>query len=315
MKLNEKARQLVERMLEQADELRIINHDDGVNVPVIDVGVEARGGIDAGIALAEIASAGLITVNLLPGVGHIYPGPEVVVRTDHPVAACLASQYAGWKIDGENFLSMGSGPMRAAAAKEELFGKIDGKEETSVAVGVLEAGKLPPVEVCKQVADDCQVDYRKLTLLVARTASIAGTLQVVARSVETAMHKLHEVGFDLSQVVSAFGAAPLPPVAADDLAAMGRTNDAIIYGSRIQLWVDCEDDAINEVIKKVPSNSSTAHGQKFIDLFNQAGGDFYKMDPMLFSPAWVRMTNLKSGRTFEAGAVMPDVLKLSFKGW
>ena len=96
---------------------------------------------------------------------------------------------------------------------------------------------------------------------------------------------------------------------------MGRTNDAIIYGGRIQLWVDCDDGQIESVIKQVPSSSSSSFGEKFIDLFNQAGGDFYKMDPMLFSPAWIRMTNLKTGRTFEAGGVKPDVVQRSFKGW
>ena len=124
---------------------------------------------------------------------------------------------------------------------------------------------------------------------------------------------MHEVGFDLSTIVSAFGAAPLPPVAKDDLTAMGRTNDAIIYGGRVQLWVDCEDGAIDEVISKVPSSSSPSFGEKFIDLFHQAGDDFYKMDPMLFSPAWIRVVNLKTGRSFEGGGVKPDVVKRSFK--
>ncbi len=313
MNLNEKSNRLVGQMLDRADELRIVNHDDGVNVPVIDAGVKAPGGIAAGIALTEISAAGLLQVSVSPAGPHIYPGPEVVVRTDHPVAACLASQYAGWKVAGENFFAMGSGPMRAAAAKEELYGKIGfAAESTNVAVGVLESSELPPVEVCKQVADDCQVEHRNLTLVVARTASIAGTLQVVARSAETAMHKLHEVGFDVSQVVSAFGVAPMPPVAADDLTAIGRTNDAIIYGGRVQLWVNCEDAAIDEIYAKVPSNSSASFGKKFIDLFNAAGGDFYKMDPMLFSPAWIRITNLKTGRTFESGIVKPDIVRQSF---
>ena len=40
---------------------------------------------------------------------------------------------------------------------------------------------------------------------------------MVARSVETALHKLHELKFDLNQIVSAFGTAPLPPVATKDL--------------------------------------------------------------------------------------------------
>ena len=41
--------------------------------------------------------------------------PLVQVVTDHPVRACLASQYAGWAIKEGKYFAMGSGPMRAAA--------------------------------------------------------------------------------------------------------------------------------------------------------------------------------------------------------
>src|SRR5258707_175506 len=57
--------------------------------------------------------------------------------------------------------------------------------------------------------------------VVAPPASIAGSLQVGARSAETALHKLHELGFALGRLVWAQGIAPLPPVAKDDLAAIG----------------------------------------------------------------------------------------------
>ena len=314
MNLNEKSHQLVQAAIRRAAELRIENHDDGINVPVIDAGIKARGGLAAGQVLAEISAAGLLKVNIVAGNGQIFGGPAVTVQTDHPVIACLASQYAGWKVTGDDFFAMGSGPMRAAAGKEELFDGIGFRERTNVAVGVLESAKLPPPEVCRQIAEACEVDERQLTLLVAPTASLAGTVQVVARSIETAMHKLHSVGFDVSKIVSAWGAAPLPPVAEDDLNAIGRTNDAIIYGGRIQLWVDCENDEIGEVLAKVPSNSSSEFGRRFIEIFEANDRDFYKIDPKLFSPGWVRFNNLRTGRTYDAGVVKPDVIRKSFLG-
>ena len=131
---------------------------------------------------------------------------------------------------------MGSGPMRAAFGHEPIFEKIGHREEAGRVVGVLEGRegrrrRRSSPRSPRPAASPASA----VTLLVAPTASLAGGVQVVARSVETALHKLSELGFDLGRVVSAHGTAPLPPVAEDDLAAIGRTNDAILYGARVVL--------------------------------------------------------------------------------
>src|SRR3954469_10890892 len=133
--------------------------------------------------------------------------PLMQVYSDDPVRACLASQYAGWQISVGKFFAMGSGPMRAHYGKEELFDHIPGRETAPVAVGVLEGRKLPSDEVIAWLSERLQLPAEKLTLVIAPTASIAGTLQVVARSLETALHKLHELKFDVNQIVSGFGTA------------------------------------------------------------------------------------------------------------
>src|SRR5258707_9070472 len=101
--------------------------------------------------------------------------------------------------------------------------------------------------VVDYLCDRLVIPPAKLTLLAAPASSRAGNLQVVARSLETALHKLYELKFDLTQVVSGAGTAPLPPVAADDLLAIGRTNDAILYGGRVILWVRADDAQLAEV--------------------------------------------------------------------
>jgi methenyltetrahydromethanopterin cyclohydrolase len=224
----------------------------------------------------------------------------------------MASQYAGWQIKVGKFFAMGSGPMRAAYGKEELIQHIAGKEQPPVAVGVLETRKLPDAAVISFLCEKLSLATSQLVLLVAPTASIAGAVQVVARSVEMALHKLHELKFDLSKIVSGYGVAPLPPVGSDDLAAMGRVNDAIIYGGRVVLWVRAEDAEIAAVGPRVPSISSSDHGALFRELFQRSGGDFYKMDAGLFSPAQVAFVNLKSGRTHTFGAPEADMLRRSF---
>jgi methenyltetrahydromethanopterin cyclohydrolase len=224
----------------------------------------------------------------------------------------MASQYAGWQIAEGKFFAMASGPMRAAARKELLFEQLGYEEQADRVVGVLETSKLPPDDVCEKIARQCSVAPRDLTLLVARTASLAGTIQVVARSVETALHKMHELGYNLKKILSGFGSAPLPPVAADDLAGIGRTNDAILYGGEVTLWIRDDDAVLSEIGPKIPSSASRDFGEPFAAIFERYGRDFYKIDPLLFSPAVVTLMNLKSGRTFRYGELRPDVLAKSF---
>jgi methenyltetrahydromethanopterin cyclohydrolase len=137
-------------------------------------------------------------------------------------------------------------------------------------------------------------------------------VQVVARSLETALHKLYELKFNLAQVVSGYGTAPLPPVAADEMAAIGRTNDAILYGGQVVLWVNTDDDLLAELGPKVPSSASPDHGAPFATIFGRYDMDFYKIDPMLFSPAVISFHNLRTGRCLTFGRVEADVLRRSF---
>ena len=312
MDLNQRAIHLCRPLLEDAAIYRAVVHEHEDGATIVDLGVEARGGLQAGLLLAEVCLAGLGQVRLVPSDPTVWSGPAISVATDQPVAACMASQYAGWQILHEKYFAMGSGPMRAAAGKEPLFDSIGFRERPGVALGVLETSQLPPAEAVRKIADDCGVGTDGLTLLAARTASQAGTVQIVARSVETTLHKLYELGFDLARVESGWGLAPLPPVAANDLAGIGRTNDAILYGGQVTLWVRGDDETLQAIGEKVPSNASSDHGQPFAAIFERYNRNFYDIDPHLFSPAAVTFVNLDSGRTHRFGQLMPDILSESF---
>ena len=160
--------------------------------------------------MAEVCLADLARVAIAPGRIGDWSGPVVTVHTDQPLLACMASQYAGWQITADKFFAMGSGPMRAVARREPLFEQLGIREQSDRVVGVLETSQLPPAEVCRNIAKQCQVTPDHLILLVARTASVAGTVQVVARSIET-LHKLHELGYDLANVASGSGARRCRP--------------------------------------------------------------------------------------------------------
>jgi len=312
MNLNDRAWRRCERLIQAAADMRVALLHLPNGGCIVDCGVKAVGGLQAGLALAEICLADLAEVRVVPGRAELWPGPAVQVWTDQPVAACMASQYAGWQIASGGYFAMGSGPMRAACGREELFASIGFRESAVRAVGVLEASQLPPAEVVERIAQDCGVAPRELTLLVARTASLAGTVQVVARTVETCLHKLHEVGFDLACVQSGYGLAPLPPVAADDLTGIGRTNDAVLYGGEVTLWVRADDAQLREIGPRIPSCSSPDHGRPFGEIFHRYNHDFYRIDPLLFSPAQVTLVNLNSGRTHRFGQIWPEVVRQSF---
>lgn len=311
--LNESGLKRCETLVADAARLNVaVHHHEDCGVRVVDCGVSVGGGIEAGRAMAEICMAGLGQVAVAPGNDAIWQGPAIMVSTDQPVAACMASQYAGWPVSSEKYFAMGSGPMRAARGREPIFDDIGFVESVTHAVGVLESGQLPPSEACQQIAEECNVEPSKLTLLVAPTASLAGTIQVVSRSVETALHKMHELKFDLSRVLSGFGVAPLPPVAANDMAGIGRTNDAVLYGGDVTLWVTGDDESLRELGPQIPSSASSDHGRPFAQIFESYDRDFYKIDPLLFSPARISLVNVDTGSSFRFGEILADVIRESF---
>lgn len=307
MNLNSRAWRVCQTLESTAEAMRIERIEGATGW---DFGNQCVGGLEAGRILARICMSDLAEIQYcpttLPGAGF-----AVQVSTDHPYEACMESQYAGWKISDEKYFAMGSGPMRVAAGTETLFSGRE-PERTEVAVGVLETNEFPPAQVVEMIAGECDVAVDRVCLLVARTASLAGTVQIVARSVETTMHKLMDLGFDLSRVISGMGSAPLPPIAKNDMAAIGWTNDAILYGAEVTLWVRGDDASLDQIVDQVPSSSSRDYGQPFGQIFARYDHDFYKIDPHLFSPAAVRLINLDTGHTFQSGDVNRDLLRTSF---
>jgi methenyltetrahydromethanopterin cyclohydrolase len=308
--LNARAAKLCRSMLDDVERLRLAVHRCESGATLVDCGVNAAGGLEAGIMLARVCMADLATVQIEGG--ESTARPLVTVRTDHPLLACMASQYAGWEVKTDKYFAMGSGPMRAAAAREPLFEDLKYRESADECVGVLESGKLPDAAVCRDIAAKCGIEPPKLTLLVAPTKSLAGTIQVVARSVETAMHKLHELKFDLQRIDAAWGSAPLPPPAKNDLASIGRTNDAILYGGHALLYVRGDDASLQTIGPEAPSTASKDYGRPFGEILAAYNHDFYQVDPRLFSPAVITFVNLDTGNSFRFGQLNDEILDQSF---
>jgi methenyltetrahydromethanopterin cyclohydrolase len=314
LSLNDRAQGLADRLAAEADALRVTVTTLPAGTRLIDCGSAVLGGLEAGRRFAEVCMAGLGTVSFAPLVleGRWLPGLTVV--TDRPALACLASQYAGWRLDRDGYFAMASGPGRALIRAEDLYEALEVDERARSAVLCLETREPPPEAVADYVAERAGQAAADLTLLFAPTASLAGGVQVAARVVETALHKLHELDFDVGRVVSGFGSCPLPPVARTDPEAIGRTNDAVLYGGQVELTVDAPDQELEAVVASLPASASRDYGEPFGNVLEQADWDVYKIDPLLFSPAEVRLVSVASGRSFHAGGVDIGVLERSFRG-
>ena len=288
----------------------VSTHESGATI--IDAGIQVPGGLEAGRIIAEICMGGLGSV-ALQQVPQFANWPlSVVVTAKQPVIACLGSQYAGWALSHEKFFSLGSGPARSIAQREEVFKDIHYSDKGEQTVLVLETDKVPPVQVIEKVARDTGLPANKLTFILTPTRSVAGSLQVTARVLEVALHKCHTLHFDLNAIVDGYGVAPVPAPSPDFIVGMGRTNDAILFGGFVQLFVNADDAAAEQLAKQLPSSASKDYGRPFAEVFKAVNMDFYQIDPMLFSPAKVSVTNLKSGKTFFAGKFNEDLLNQSF---
>lgn len=312
--LNRRAHGLVEVLCGDAAALRIGVSRGAAGERLIDAGAGHRGGIAAGLRLGAICLGGLGQVRLATDPTLPRWPWTISVASSNPVAACLASQYAGWSLAHESFFALGSGPARALARKEKLFEELGYRENAQQAVLVLESGQPPPAPLVTSIAEACGVAPADLTILYAPTQSLAGSVQVVARVLEVALHKAHELHFPLSDIVDGLGAAPLPPPHPDFVVAMGRTNDAIMFGGRVHLFVTGPADEARHLAEAMPAATSRDYGRKFADTFRAVKGDFYAIDPMLFSPAEVIVTAIDTGESFRAGRLDPALLDASFEG-
>jgi methenyltetrahydromethanopterin cyclohydrolase len=314
--VNARAARLVEAIVADATALRCTVSTGGAGERLIDLGAGALGSLEAGRRLAEVCMGGYGTVTLGMQSGLADWPLSVTVHSMNPVVACLASQYGGWtlKDDASGFFALGSGPARALSRKETIFQELGYTDHHQTGTIVIEGDAPPPADLSRSIAADCGIRPPDLNVLFAPTGSFAGTVQIAARVLEVGLHKAHELGFPLHDIMDGMGTAPVaPPISGDFIKAMGRTNDAIIYGGRVHLHVRTTDDAAERLANDLPSGGSSSYGRPFAEIFAEVGGDFYRIDGKLFSPAAVIVSNMTTGRSFRAGHLSPAIVDASFR--
>jgi methenyltetrahydromethanopterin cyclohydrolase len=312
--VNRRALKIVDKLRENSDEYGVLVKETDAGTVLIDAGIKANGGFQAGKVITEICLGGYGKAMICPILHEDLTLPSVFVHTNYPAISTLGSQFADWRISEGDYSAIGSGPARALARKNrELYEKIGYEDECDGGVLVLETGAEPPEPVIEKIAADCGIRQSKLVVILVPTTSVVGSTQVSGRIVETGLHKLLTLGLDPLRVSNAYGVAPIAPVHPKFVVAMGRTNDAILYGGFAHYDVKgYKDEELSEFVAKAPSSASKSYGQPFQETFKNANYDFYRIDPNLFAPAVVSACNVDQGSVFKAGKINLEVLKRSF---
>lgn len=302
---------LVMEAIDRKDELKIEDLKIA-GATVVDMGVKVPGSTLAGIYLAKICMGGLGEVDIVDlQYGDIIL-PSITEYIDHPIEACLASQLAGWKVSVGKYFAMGSGPARILARKpKKLYEELGYSEEADETALALEGDNIPNEEVVKYVSDTTGIKPENIYIVIAPTNSVAGSVQISARIVETAIHKLHTLGFEIKTIKYGWGRCPIAPLHPSSLIMLGRTNDMLLYGGEVTLIVNYEnEEELKNYVSKTPSTASKDYGVSLAEKIKEIGMEFlYKVDPTLFAPAILTVNNIKTGNTYKSGKINVEVLK------
>ncbi len=314
--INKLAVKVVKEIIAREDEIgvKVIHMNCGATL--IDMGLNVKGSNEAGLLFTRVTLGDMATVNLGTWKlddDYIFGSVELFVT--EPLVACLASQIAGWQLGSGEFATIGSGPARAQAVipSDYYLDMTPYRDRNDEVVLCIQDIRYPDDAIALEVAQACKVAPENVYLLIAPSASIVGSIQVSARMIEEVCHKMHEKGFDVSKVINARGRTPVAPLVMDEVKAIGRINDAILYGGDTEFWVDASDEEIAAVVEKLVSKTSSPYyPELFGVVFERAGRDFYKIDHDFHSIAKIQIHNVRSGKSFVAGEINYDVIRESF---
>ncbi|MHA1211687.1 MAG: methenyltetrahydromethanopterin cyclohydrolase [Candidatus Heimdallarchaeota archaeon] len=310
--LTDGAKPFVQELLDNAEKLKVailkINE-----ATVIDCGINVEGSIEAGLLFANISLGGLAKVTpIYPKEGDETSYMSIQIVTEQPVLATLGCQAASWNINKGEFFGMACGPGRALARKpSKIFKLIEYAEEHKEAILCIESDVLPPDKVIEYLAEKCNVEKTNLILIMIKTECIVEYIQMAARAVELGTFRLVEqLGYPKERILHADGTGIVAPFSEDKEISNDRINNALIYGTKLELIVKSEpDDNLTELISQIPSKFSKQFGKKFIDVFNEAGQNFANMDLSLLAPTEISITDKSTDKSYSEGKLDKVLLK------
>jgi len=312
--VNRLAMRIVSELIDHQEEYRVKVEKLPCGATIVDTGLEASGGYLTGLRLTEICLGGLASCWLTYQAYGDLELPTIVVATDHPALSLLGCQLAGWMVKVGDFFAPSSGPARALSLKpKKVFEKIGYKDEHNEAVIVMETSKKPTDEVAQRVAADCKVDPKNLYMILTTTTSMAGSVQVSGRVVETGLYRLEFLGLDPNKVIFASGSAPIMPPHPDVGISTAKEEDALLYGGVGCYVIDEEDAKLQEYAGKAPATAWSDYGKTSYEALKAVNFDWSKLDPSFFTIGKLVLTSKRTGKTYIGGKVNSELLKKSIE--
>lgn len=293
-------------------------HKLNCGATVVDMGLECRGSWKAALLYTRATMGDLGIVSMGEFVlDESFTFSSVEVFIDQPMIACVGAEMADWKLGTGEYAAIGSGPARAQAAVDsDHYIHCTSYRDTydKAAVICLQTVAFPSEELAKEIAAACHVKPEDTYMLVSSSTCIAASMQVSARIIEQTCNKLLLSGLVTPEAVTAArGNAPIAPVVKDENKTMGRINDALIYGSTVELWIDTTDEIIEKVAPQlVAKYSSPLYGMPFEEIFTSHDCNFFNIPLGVHSIGRVMIHNINNGKAVSCGEIDYEVLKKSF---
>lgn len=307
--INDNVTGYVDKLLDREEELNIKSYYLENQSTVIDCGVGVTGSIGAGILYSIISMGGLGKVSVVPGIIDSYYIHFTQVCVDRPAIACLGSQKPAWKLKIDGYTGTGYGPARALSQKPKaIYSAINYSDDAEIAIINIESGTLPTAKEMDFIAKQCSTEPECVVALVSQSNSIVGSIVNSTRTIEWAMNRLYQLGYDIYDVSSASSVTPISPVRSSEQEFIGSSFDSIAYYGMAHLYVKSLDERLSEIT----SDTSKAYGKGFKALVSESQGDFSKVDHTMFAPARVMVNGIQDGSLAAYGRLNADMLLVSY---
>lgn len=316
--LNEAGIEIISPILDDPKRYGAVISKSPGGATIVDMGLEADGSWQGAKLWVKAAHGGMadFTYGRMSVKGMDLPTAEVMI--DDPMLSVIACEAGAWQLGEGEFAPVGSGPARAKANADRFAQKVEYEDPSSHVLLQMQINRLPEEEALRFVADACSIPLANLIVLVAPSASLVGAVQVASRAFEQCIISLaRSTSFDISTIVYGYGAAPIPPVIKDETLAMGRINDALVYGGSGGMWLrHHDDDEVRRTAEALPFSVQAGedYGKGYAEIYETYGRSLFNIPAKLDSPAKIMMTNMLTGTVAVAGKIDEDVLYRSFTG-
>jgi methenyltetrahydromethanopterin cyclohydrolase len=314
--LNEAAMDIISPILDDPQRYGALISKSSGGATIVDMGIEADGSWLGAKMYVEAAHGGM--AELTYGRTRIkdLDLPTANLMVDNPMLSVIGCEAGAWAVGEGEFVPVASGPVRAKARADRWSQRVEYEDPSPYVLLQMQTVSIPNDETLAYVADACGIPVANLTVMVAPSASLVGSIQVCSRAFEQCIISLaRNTSFDISTILHGYGSAPVAPVIKDEVLAMGRINDALVYGGSGGMWLrHSDDDEVRRMTEGLPFSAQAGddYGKGYAEIYATYGHSLFNIPAPLDSPAKVMMTNMLTGNVFTAGKIDEDIVYRSF---